>query len=459
MLKEEGGTRRQHESRPELIVKLRPEVALPFAHGGAHEDHKAWLVFEQWTKSIGAEVRPCFPLMARRMWETGHLKPGVLSPCCIDRFVSVLLRPDGPAPRELLGDASLLPGVDSVEVAPAGGPPPQTPDYTGQQTYLDTGAGHVAARDAWVRPGGAGTAVRVCICDHGFRATHEDLPQVNVVTGQTPDQLGRIGNTNYDHGTNVIGLIAAMQDQKGVTGIAYGGTVNFACVDDLNRKATIDAAINSLGAGDVLVLEMQAQWDHQNTTTDVPQEFDYAIRQALKCATCLGIIVVEAAGNGTLDLALVPSERAVLGQIQVKYIWNKGSADFDDSGAIIVGAGDPANQTCYGDSNWGNRVDCQGWGKSIVTAGHVDYGSDLPNNMAPSDVKYTTAFGKTSGATAMIAGVVACLQGATRGANMPALTPKQVRDRVSDEAFGTKQPAANAASKPIGPLPNLGKLV
>jgi hypothetical protein len=189
-----------------------------------------------------------------------------------------------------------------------------------------------------------------------------------------------------------------------------------------------------------------------------PQEFDLAIREALKCAACFGIVVVEAAGNGMTDLGLVPAERWVQGQRLVRNVWDRNSADFDDSHAIMVGAGHATDQRRVALSNYGNRVDCQGWGDSIVTAGEGNVNlPDQNGNPTVPVAKYSKGFGNTSGATAMVGGVVACLQGVGRGAGLRVLTPKEARELVSDPTFGTPQPADDVGT-PIGPLPNLGHL-
>ena len=451
-----------HESPPGLIVKFLPDVALPYTDHPPGPEDRPWHDFLSWTHAHGATVRPCFPLLAERLRTASGADPeDDMTRPAIDRFWSVVLPDASPALRELLAEVSTLPGVESVSVTPPGGPPPYTPDHTSRQTYLDVGDHHVGATYAWRTAGGAGKAVKVCVCDDGFRTRHEDLPVVTIVTGEAPDLKGLVGSGQYEHGTSVIGLIAAMQDSKGVTGIAYDVAVHFACVDDSNRYMTVDKGLNSLSAGDVLVLEMQALASIGNASVAVPQEYDDAIRAALQAAAFLGIVVVEAAGNGRADLATVPFLRAYNGQPVTGYAWKKGDNFYDDSRAIIVGAGHAPDQTRVYDSNWGDRVNCQGWGESIVTTGSVGYGSDLPDsngNPPADDAKYTTAFGATSGATAMVAGVVACMQGVRLGAGTSALLPKRVRKLVSTKKLGTRQPTQDEAMAHIGPLPNLEKL-
>jgi hypothetical protein len=60
-------------------------------------------------------------------------------------------------------------------------------------------------------------------------------------------------------------------------------------------------------------------------------------------------------------------------------------------------------------SNWGRCVDVQGWGTEVVTTG---YGC---SQGGPSEDRwYMQDFGGTSAASAMVAGVLACVQGRRR---------------------------------------------
>ncbi|GAG48239.1 unnamed protein product, partial [marine sediment metagenome] len=124
------------------------------------------------------------------------------------------------------------------------------------------------------------------------------------------------------------------------------------------------------------------------------------------------------------------------------------------SGAIIVGAGaapgctaPPRSRLWF--STYGSRVDLQGWGECVVTAGYGDkQGGGDP------DEWYTGIFGGTSSASPIVAGAAAAVQGqalATSGV----LTPAQIRERLV--ATGTPQNMSVVGQ--IGPLPNLALAV
>src|SRR5207237_3458014 len=105
-----------------------------------------------------------------------------------------------------------------------------------------------------------------------------------------------------------------------------------------------------------------------------------------------------------------------------------------DSGSILVGAGSPPDQT-HGRgqqvdrsrldfSNYGSCVDVQGWGAEVTTLGYGDL-----QRGADEDLWYTDIFGGTSAAAAMVAGVIAALQGVNvgGGSKRAPLTAAQAR--------------------------------
>ncbi len=117
----------------------------------------------------------------------------------------------------------------------------------------------------------------------------------------------------------------------------------------------------------------------------LPVEVEAAAFDAIRHVTDLGIVVVEAAGNGghDLDAYLDGKNRHVL---------DRSSIDFRDSGAIMVGAATstiPHSRLDF--SNHGSRIDCYGWGADIDTTGDGWQGA--------STTAYTTGFGGASGAS------------------------------------------------------------
>ena len=152
-------------------------------------------------------------------------------------------------------------------------------------------------------------------------------------------------------------------------------------------------------------------------------------------------------------------------------IYNQGFPDFPaswknpfgvggpNSGAIIVGAGNPPAGTHgryqdtfgYNDryvdrarcifSNYGARVDCQGWGWEVATLGVGDLqpGGTNPNSVYHNRF-YTDQFAGTSSASPMIVGALACIQGTLQANKRAKLTPTTARQLLRSE--GSVQEAA-----------------
>jgi hypothetical protein len=428
----------------EIIVKFREGGPLEEQKGRLSAEHISFKRFERTLEFFkGAEVRRSFDMKPERLREMQarakrHLKRPIPS---LDLFVRVRV-PEEADTEDMIKTLAKDPSVEYACTAGIQAPPPQTPDFTAQQDYQDMAPDGVDAPFAWFMPGGDGNGLQICDCEYGFNTTHEDLPGVTVVSN-------RDGNLNSweDHGTAVIGELVANQNTEGVTGISPNATMLFASESGGFRVDCINDAIATLNPGDILVLEMQTGFPYR------PAESDPDIHAAVTTAVGFGITVVAAAGNGNANLNTTTNQ---LGD----FIWDPGSADFDDSGAIIVGAGgstsnaDPHSR--LGFSDYGDRVNCQGWGEDVVTTG---YGSLYDDG---DDAEYTDSFGGTSSATPIVAGVVACLQGAAIQALGAPLSPASIRNLLSNPANGTPQadsPAFPAAAFPIGPLPDLRRVL
>jgi subtilisin family serine protease len=163
-----------------------------------------------------------------------------------------------------------------------------------------------------------------------------------------------------------------------------------------------------------------------------PLEAYQPVFDAIATATAKGIIVVEAAGNGNVDLDGSNCEGLFDRSVR-------------DSGAIIVGAGLAANRTRLVFSSYGSRVDVQGWGNAVTTTG---YGDAFPT----LDVRerYTKGFSGTSSASPMVAGAAIAIQGVLKACGKSLLTPQQMRNLLVNT--GAEQPAGGGH---IGPMPRV----
>ena len=144
------------------------------------------------------------------------------------------------------------------------------------------------------------------------------------------------------------------------------------------------------------------------TPAGVPVEVQSDVFNAIRLATAKGIVVVEAAGNGSSDLDNFT--------VKGKKILNRTSPDFQgDSLAIMVGAcNSKIPHGAHPVSNVGSRVDCNAWGDHMVVPGNVldpDKMDDpFQYHLTPSPDVGDVPFGHTSGATAIIAAVSLLVQ-------------------------------------------------
>jgi serine protease len=367
------------------------------------------------------------------------------------RFDAYITLPIGVTSDDLVALLTDQPGVVMAAVAPKPVEPPMiampggTPNYQGQQYYENAAnQGGMGAEIAWIN-GLTGAGVAMCDIEYDFNENHCDLPPITVL-GFTP-----VSPYGDDHGTAVFGEMISLNDDQGTKGIAYGATDFFfsptynGSVYDIG--AAVYRATAAMPAGSVIVLEVQIAGPNyvNNGTQDglVPMEWWPAYYNSVTNAIANGMIVVQAAGNGSENL-----------DDPIYATGNFGHHPFlpeNDSGSIIVGAG-AAWPSCWGYSartrlyfsNYGSRVNLQGYGNCVAT---LDYG-DL-NNSASCD--YTAQFSGTSSATPIVSGACMLVQEFARETLGRSLTCPEMREYLA--TTGTSQ-TGNTAEH-IGPLPDV----
>ena len=357
-----------------------------------------------------------------------------------------------------------LPGIVYARPVPLPPPLPQPGNLTGGQYYTKPAPTGIDAWFSWPQAGGDGSGVTVCDLEYSWNTDHHDLTKAqnsqinpNVVIDPFQDD---------NHGTAVLGEIVSDQNGWGTRGICYEidlktcGTnwyVPGPPPDTIwNPAGAIAYAIDSLTAGDVILIEQQ--WDYQDPTTSGTYDFipiewygsTYPAAQwanpvyvAIVNAVANGIHVIECGGNGD-----APNPNS--GYNTDNLSW------FGDSGAIIVGAGGWSTSGSYPADNleriswssYGSRFNLQGQGENVMTTGYGDYYNEWPD----SNYDYTWGFAGTSSAAPVVAGAVAsCVAHwkATISSTPP--TPAYMRDLLT--ITGTPQLYGNAGR--IGPRPDL----
>jgi len=256
------------------------------------------------------------------------------------------------------------------------------------------------------------------------------------------------------HGTAALGIIMMKENCSagpGITPHANGFVVSQWRPDGSPNEAdAVLCAIYYLSAGDVLLLETQS-FEAGTGNRLWPVEIQDAVYATILLATALGIIVVEAAGNGNIDCTA--GNNLDLYSVQNKKILNPADIHYRDSGAILVGAATSTVPHCrIAGSNFGKRVNCYAWGEAVTTAGN------FPGIAAKSTTDYTSQFNGTSAASAIIAGAAIAIQCILKEAGRPLLKPAEMRKMLGDASFGTA--SANGTGKDkIGAMPDLKKII
>ena len=334
--------------------------------------------------------------------------------------------------------------VRSAQPIPLPAPPPLPPDYILGQGYLRPAPGGVDAIRAWEEFNATGAGIKIADIEYSWNFAHEDLPVVSQVG---PAPIDPFNNNN--HGTAVLGVLGSLHNLWGTSGIAHGSqlvAVAAQTVSGYNLAASITTALDALSAGDVLLIEQQIVGPNGGTAF-VPVEWFEPVYDAIVLATGNGIIVIEPAGDGNQNL-----------DAPIYSTGNGGHWPFlpqNDSGALIVGAGaayqigSDVDRSRLGFSTYGATVDFQGWGEQILTSGYGTF-----YNKEGVNLHYTSTFGGTSGAAAIVAGSVAVVEGRIKAVTGIPFTPSQMRNLLQ-ETGSPQQSGTFPLEQNIGPRPNI----
>jgi serine protease len=309
-----------------------------------------------------------------------------------------------------------------------------TPNFTPLQSYVANDANGMGVAVARALPGGRGQNTRVIDVEQYWVIDHEDLPPPFFYA---PASF----QGNADHGTAVAGVIVGQENSFGVTGLAPLSGIGYASWLDVGVAQAIATAAAELSPGDAVLIEVHSQGPQTTTCTCnhgqcnyVAMEFFQAEFDAIQTATANGIMVIEAAGNGSANLDHPNYAGAFDRTVR-------------DSGAVVVGASLSTSRspTCW--SNYGSRIDVHAWGENVVTSGGD--GGLYSGTLGVRD-RYTASFSGTSSASAILSGAMAVLQSVAEQASGP-LTAIEARNLL----VSTGKPQQAELARRIGPLPDL----
>ena len=371
----------------------------------------------------------------------------------LSQYFMILLPSPSPARlSQFIAAASPSVIVETVYLQPvpsgADLPPRTTVDLRSTQRYLRAAPTGIDGDFARAQRGGRGSAqINIVDIEGGWNFDHEDISQVPLISAHGVNLVGK------DHGTAVAGVLWAAENDFGIdgmvpyTGRGYSSVVaaQFPNFVYMPAAAILNAA-SDLNPGDIILIEQHlgdfgtgvacpADCNPEQCGF-LPMERFGAEFDAIATAVGRGIIVIEAAGNGQQNL-------------DDPYFAGAFDRNVRDSGAIMVGASVGNGSlfpACF--TNHGTRVDVHGWGGGVATLGYGPTDS-LRANGADASQWYTTSFGGTSSASAIIAGAAALVQSARVEQGLSRLSPAAMRSLLM--STGTPQ----TPGVPIGPQPDL----
>lgn len=279
---------------------------------------------------------------------------------------------------------------------------------------------------AWQVPGGRGEGIHLADVENSWQLTHEDLAGAAIVQPY-PNQ-----DDDPDHGTAVAGIVLAPDNGKGTVGIAPRARMTAMSVRS-DLASAIGEAAAAVGPGGIVLIEGAQEFYAGSDNADILAEVWPPVKAVIRRETLFGITVVEPAGNGHVDLDAFP----FLAHLQ------PDSPSYVDSGAIVVGAAtitpDDSRWHRASFSTFGLRVDCFAQGESVVAPS------------AAANKPYQPDFSGTSAASAIMCGLVACIQGMALAADSTFLHPRDIRRLVRNWELGvhTDPPLDGIATMPV----------
>jgi subtilisin family serine protease len=181
--------------------------------------------------------------------------------------------------------AGILKSISALKSRARQDAPPAPPAEPAQETPW--GIARVKAPEAWAVTKGAG--VKVVVIDTGIERSHPDLASLLKGGWNAIDKSDEYNDDN-GHGTHCAGTIAALDDDKGVVGVAPAVDLYGVKVLDAGGSGTFDDVIAGM------------QWAVDNKMQVASMSLgasrgNPALEEAVKAMEKAGVLLIAAAGN------------------------------------------------------------------------------------------------------------------------------------------------------------------
>lgn len=277
--------------------------------------------------------------------------------------------------------------------------------------------------EAWDRTTGSAANI-VAILDTGLNYNHEDISgKVDLVHARDLYNGKNDPMDDNGHGTAVAGVIGAISNNaKGIAGVDWGVTILPIKVlnsDGVGDPATISsglAYLAALKASGVNIVAANLSLGQYNEGTNMYVEENPAnLRDRCQEAYNQGIVIVAAAGNGSVDWNTYPAYYPTVLAV--------AATDSTDKRSVWSGLDEQTFRTQA--SNYGTWVDISAPGTAIFSTN--------------KDGTYSNGWNGTSLAAPFVAGAVSLLKAAE-----PTLTNAQIMERLkrtTDPIDSLQEPA------------------
>ena len=365
----------------------------------------------------GVALEPLFGASEERTRAAGEALSGIGGAEVPDLSIYYRVRAEDERLDELALSLAKLPGIAQAYVKPAAEPavpqledevlerrtsaaadtPPVTPDFTAGQGYLMAAPGGIDAVYAGTVAGGGGAGVDIIDIEGAWHFATRTSCRTRAASSAAPRRPTSAGATTAPRWSASSAATATRSASPGISPDAHGraisifGPLGSARGDPPGGRRARRRATSSSSS---CTGRDRATTSRSATTSAATSPSSGGRTTSPRSSTPprRGVIVVEAAGNGAEDLDDALYDTPAAG---FPATWtNPFNRDNPSSGAIVVGAGAPPPGTHGHDhgpdrsrldfSNYGARVDAQGWGREVTTTGYGDL-----QGGADEDVWYT----------------------------------------------------------------------